>query len=408
MADRPRKTVISALLMVVLYLISAAIPVVAQKEHTVVLDRVLAVMSRYYWDTGYKGLDWTKLTAEARQKIEQAPDIEKSMDVIADLLAKLSDHHTRLEYPGTKNIDGTEVYGGIGCSLNIRKEGYCLIAEVFEGSPAQEAGLKAGDRIWAVDKVKVEAFIKDNKDPVSAIRGKEGTKVVLTVEKSDGTVIDVTVDRRQIVYVKKPVVERYGDSKEFGYISWSSYYDNIAAQISEKLDELSDTKGLIIDMRNNPGGYIKELVKIAAYLDIKDLGKSVSRDDTTLYRTMWIPSKYKKPIAILVNEGTGSAAEILSTVAKESGRAVLVGQPTSNGTAVATTFDLGNGYTVNVTIAQFFTPKGSPYNAPTQPDIRMPDFTDEDYRLGRDPWIEKAVEVLKEITAGSQEYKLAS
>lgn len=379
-------------------------PINASTAHTPMLQRALAALDEYYWDQNYKGLDWKKLSSEAKTKVEQATSLESAMSEIATLVATLKDHHTRLEPPGVNDMEAQDIYGGIGCVVSLKpSEGYCIISEVFDKSPAHQAGLLMGDRIWAVDLKSVKDFVAEGMHPVNAIRGKIGTDVLLSIERSDGKREDVKVTRQQIIRDKTAESRRLGEKGEIGYLTWDNFFDKVNERVAVKLTEMGDTKGLILDMRSNPGGLIRELVRISSYLGIKDLGKSISREGVTHYRFWWMPTMYEKPLVIIVDDDTASAAEILSTVAQESGRATLVGQPTSNGTAAAITYPIGEGYRLSITTARFYTPKGRPYETSTQPDIVLAKPSEEDIRQGKDPWLDKAVSILQEMLSVSQE-----
>ncbi|MFQ5780442.1 MAG: S41 family peptidase, partial [Nitrospiria bacterium] len=247
-----------------------------------------------------------------------------------------------------------------------------VVVAPIEGTPAEEAGIKAGDIILKVDDT---VFTEETSllDAVSKMRGPKGTEVVLTVQRDsvpDPIVFPLIRDVIRIRSVKSEVLE-----PGIGYIRITQFQEKTATDLRKAISKLRDTNmhSLILDLRNNPGGLLNSAVEVSE--QFMDSGKLIvtikSRDGK---KDEYISGKASTlgeiPLIVLVNEGSASASEIVSGALQDWGRAVVVGTQTFGKGSVQTILPLSDGSALRLTTAKYYTPKGrSIQNLGIDPDI---------------------------------------
>ncbi len=248
-------------------------------------------------------------------------------------------------------------YVGIGVSINADNNGILNIIEAFEDSPAKKAGITQGDKIMKVDDTDVTS-IRDENMVISMIKGKEGTNVKVTVYRpSEGKYIDFDLVRKKIKITNISSEVLTGN---IGYIKIVMFDSEIASDFEAHLNKLLEKKikGLVIDLRDNPGGDYSQVVQIADRLLPE--GLIVYTEDRAKRRNEERSDKneLKLPISILINGNSASASEILSGAVKDLHKGTLVGTRTFGKGLVQTVKLLDDGSGIKVTIARYFTPSG--------------------------------------------------
>ena len=254
----------------------------------------------------------------------------------------------------------TGKYGGIG-SLIRQKEDYVRIAQPYEGSPADKAGLKIGDKILSIDGKDAKGFTTEQVS--TRLKGEPGSKVRVTVEHLDGTQQTATIRRERIAIPGVPYVGWAAD--EIGYIRYSDFtegcYEEMRAAV-ERLRREGDLKGLILDYRSNGGGIMQEAVKILGMFVPKGTEvlstKGRSEDSKQTFRTDSEPILPDLPLAVLVNGNSASAAEIVAGALQDLDRAVLIGQRSFGKGLVQATRPLGYNTMLKLTTAKYYIPSG--------------------------------------------------
>ena len=254
----------------------------------------------------------------------------------------------------------TGKYGGIG-SLIRQKEDYVRIAQPYEGSPADKAGLKIGDKILAIDGTQTKGFTTEQVS--SRLKGEPGSKVCVTVEHHDGSQETVTMRRERIAIPGVPYAGWVSDS--IAYIRHSDFtegcYEDMRAAI-ERLRAEGRMKGLILDYRSNGGGIMQEAVKILGMFVPKGTEvlstKGRSEDSKQVYRTSVEPVLPDIPLAVLINGNSASAAEIVAGALQDLDRAVLIGQRSYGKGLVQSTRPLGYNAMLKLTTAKYYIPSG--------------------------------------------------
>jgi carboxyl-terminal processing protease len=293
-----------------------------------------------------------------------------------------------------QDIEGS--FEGIGAELGIKDEILTVIAPL-ENSPAQKSGLRSGDKIIKVDDKLVADFTVDQ--AVKLIRGKKGTTVKLII-LHDGdqktSEIIVTRDRIELKSVELEFKER-----NIAYVKINKFSENTDKEFNQTVNSIISQKsqGMILDLRNNPGGLLDKSVEIAS--QIISRGKIIVTEEDSLgnkeniYTSGGDRLSYL-PMVVLINEGSASAAEILAGALKENRNIKLVGQKTFGKGTVQELKNLSDGSSVKITIAKWLTPDGNYImEKGILPDVEV-EFTEEDYKNKKDPQLDKAVEILKE------------
>ena len=308
-----------------------------------------------------------------------------------------SGYYTADEY--AQIIESTSgSYSGIGATLSQNQEdGSCSVISTFADSPAAEGGLLEGDIINKVDDMEVTGM--DLSQVVSYIKGEEGTQVTLTVLR-DGRELEVTLARRSIE-VSTVTCEMM--ENRIGYIALSEFDEVSTKQFKAALQDLESQgmEGLVVDLRNNPGGVLGVVVKILDMLLPE--GMVVYTEDKYGNREEYTASadvETEVPLAVLINGNSASASEIFAGAIKDYGRGILVGTTTFGKGIVQRVMGLGDGSAIKLTIAAYYTPKGNNIHGKgIEPDVEV-ELTEENTAVDengntRDPQLEKALELLQ-------------
>ncbi len=249
-------------------------------------------------------------------------------------------------------------FGGLGIEITMENHKLIIVAPI-EDTPAWKAGLKAGDIILEINGKPVEKMTLIQ--AVKLMRGKPGTKVVLTIwRKGEEKPFKKTITRA-VIHVKSVKTKELENG--IGYIRLTQFQENSAEEFEKALEKFADKKGIIIDLRNNPGGLLTAAVSIADMLLPK--GKMIVY---TKGRTPRSNEKYysdsdpiiskKIPIVVLVNKGSASASEILTGALRDNNRALVVGDRTFGKASVQTLIPLPDGSGIKLTTAHYYTPSG--------------------------------------------------
>jgi carboxyl-terminal processing protease len=290
------------------------------------------------------------------------PQIGKLSKTSIDAMLKELDPYT--VYYHESNIEDyrlmtTGQYGGIGAL--IRRIGDdTFIAEPYEGNPAEKSGLKAGDKIISIDGKPMHK--KSSDDVSSALKGPKGTTIKVEVERLNEGKKTISITRDEI---KIPDVPYFGMiDKEMGYVKLNSFTQTAASDVKsaiEKLKKEGMTK-MVLDLRDNGGGLLIEAVKIVNFFVPKNTvvvtTKGRVKEENRVYTTLEEPIDTQIPLAVLVDEGSASASEIVAGSLQDMDRAVILGQTSYGKGLVQRTYDLKYGSKMKLTIAKYYTPSG--------------------------------------------------
>lgn len=327
------------------------ISIITGKNYLAVTKDLKKVVDTYYAivDNYYGELDKDKLIDGA---------VEGMISSVGDTFTSYSDTDSTSSFDET--INGS--YEGIGCTVATLEDGTISVIDMFEDSPSYKAGLKVGDIILKVDGESYEG--KNSNDISNYIKNSGKSKIVLTVKRdNEEKDISINLSKVEIPHVSGKVIEQ--DSKKIGYIKISLFASNSYKQFKNKLDELekSNIDDLIIDVRDNNGGYLSSVTDICnLFLDkgkviyqLEDSKGKVKKKDTT-------KEKRKYDIVVLINGGSASASEILASAIKESYGGDIVGTNSYGKGTVQQTKKLLDGSMIKYTTQKWLTPDGNSIN----------------------------------------------
>lgn len=318
-------------------------------------------------------------------------------------------YYTPEEYQKLQEDDGGQ-YVGIGATVSKDPDtGLVYIVKPLPDSPALEAGLQSGDTFIEVDGTEITKDM-ELEEVVKMIRGKEGSKVRLKMYRSgDSDYRTFEVDRRKVDNV---TVESELLSDGIGYISVSQFIENTPEQFEKAVDSLQDqgAKGLVIDLRDNPGGLLTAVLEMADYIIPDDAEAEGAPSPGLLLQTKDKNGKVIEsyscsdkhsvdlPMAILVNGNSASASEVFTGCMKDYGLAEIVGTTTFGKGIVQQIFPLSDGSAVKLTVAKYFTPAGNDiHKKGIDPDdeVELDSSLKPGFQHWQDNQLGKALEVLK-------------
>lgn len=288
---------------------------------------------------------------------------------------------------------------GIGAQLGIKDDKVTVVAPL-EGSPAEKAGLKAGDVILKVDGTEITE--PNVEKAISMIKGEQGEPVTLTVSREGAEYQDITIIRDvvKVVSVKGELIDG-----NIGYIQMSSFDEDVAENFKEKIVELKNQgmKGMILDLRGNPGGYLTEAVKVASQF--------IPKGEIVTYTIDKYGNKQESksvggeaegmPLVVLIDGGSASASEVVTGALRDYEAGTIVGTTSFGKGVVQQLIEFGDGSGgLKVTTSKYYTPNGENiHKIGIKPDIEVeiPDeISQQEYDRSIDPQFNKALEVIKE------------
>lgn len=328
-------------------------------------------------------------------------DDTKATGLYKGLLSSMGDeyteYYTAAEYKDLMvSLSGD--YAGIGAVLSQNKDTMQItVNTVYSGSPAEKAGLKKGDIIISVDGN--QAVDESLNDFVQRIRGEKGTSMTLVYER-DGERKTVSISRDEVIV---PSVSYKMLSNQIGYIQITQFSSGTQKEFEAALADLKEQgmKGIVFDLRDNPGGMVDSVVAILD--DILPKGTVVYMKDKNGKRTDYTSDDEKQldlPMTVLVNENSASAAEIFTGAVMDFQKGTVIGTKTFGKGIVQTTLPFSDGSAVKITTASYYTPNGTSIQGKgIQPNVQLEyqflGSSDQEYDWTLDNQIQKAIEVLK-------------
>ncbi len=290
-----------------------------------------------------------------KDEVSEEELMEGAFRGMFEVLDKHSDYYSADEYENF-DVETSGQFGGIGLSVGIRNDNITVIAPI-EGTPGDKAGIKAGDIIKYVDDIDVSDYNLDK--AVKLMRGEPGTKIKLGIIRGNSPEVKYFEITRDIIKID-PVTHKIIENN-IGFIRITNFNENTDEHVKVALDEFDEknVSGIIVDLRNNPGGLLDEVVKVADLFLDKDL-PIVHIDYKAYPDRTYISESEKltdKPLVVLVNGGSASASEIFAGAIKDNDRGVIVGTKTYGKGTVQNMTPLTNGGGIKLTIAEYLTAK---------------------------------------------------
>ena len=288
---------------------------------------------------------------------------------------------------------------GIGAQLGIKDDKITVVAPI-EGSPAEKAGLKAGDVILKVDG---QEIIEPNLDKtISVIRGEKGDSVILSILRDNSEYLDITIvrDEIKVVSVKGEIIDG-----NVGYIQISSFDEDVADNFKNKIVELKaqGMQGMILDLRGNPGGYLGEAVKVASQFIPKGkvITYTIDKYENKQESKSVGGEAEGMPLVILIDGGSASASEVVTGALRDYGAATIVGSNSFGKGVVQQLIEFKDSTGgLKVTTSKYYTPNGENiHKIGIKPDIEVEipkEILEQEYDRNIDPQFNKGLEVIKE------------
>jgi len=346
-----------------------------------------------FWET------WHKL--EEKYVNQEGFNTQKMIyGAISGMVNSLGDPYTVFLTPDDTKRFAEDVKGsfeGVGMEIGVRK-GQLQVIAPLENTPAQRAGLKPGDKIIKIDDVLTAELSLD--EVIDLIRGPKGTTVNLTIYNDDWeesktiSIVRAVID---VPSVKLEIIE-----ENIAHLKLFQFSEMAGFDFREAVLEIltSPVQSIILDLRNNPGGYLEVAQDIAGYfiergqvVVIEDFGNGEQKE----FLAQGSGALTAYPVVVLINEGSASGSEILAGCLRDNRGIMLIGEKSFGKGSVQELERLKGGSSLKVTIAKWLTPKGeSISDQGLEPDVKI-EMTDEDYDNDVDPQLEKAIEIIKKI-----------
>lgn len=347
-------------------------------------SKVFELIRNDYYEQTFNGQDWNRWKNRYAGKLKTADDAHKAIET---MLASLGDRYTRFLDKDAFDDEKAQINAqlfGVGIQIGMDKSNRVIVIAPIDNTPASRAGLQPGDEIAEINGKPTKGLSVE--EAAKQIKGPKGSEVELTLVRTKER-IPVKLVRDEI-HINAIQTAKVLDD-DIGYIRLTSFISSQANEEMKKaLIDLSGTKAIILDLRDNPGGLLTNAIEISnMFLEPqRDIVFTVDRDGYKQSAKSDGTPLSKQPMVVLINKGSASASEIASGALKDNGRALLVGQKTFGKGLVQGITRLEDGSGVNVTIAKYLTPSDTDINKKgITPDVIV-ELTDDDYTAGKGPW----------------------
>ncbi len=320
----------------------------------------------------------------ARDKFVEEADERKMLEgAMNGMLAALDPHSSYLSKEDFKEFTDKSYgeFGGLGIQITSDKGAIRVISPI-DDTPASKAGIQAGDYITHIDGEQV--FDMNLNQAVKKMKGKPGSKVKLTIVHSGEEPKEITL-KRAIIKVKSVKFSEKSDNaavdddklEKIGYVRISDFGATTTKELHNALKELEKKKvaGYVLDLRNNPGGYLTAAVNVSdAFLDGGEIVSTRGKAKNDIERMFAKPGDMVngKPVVVLINHGSASASEIVAGALQDNGRGIVMGSQSFGKGSVQQQKPLGDGSAIHITIARYYTPSGkSIQNEGITPDVEV-------------------------------------
>ena len=350
-----------------LFLNNFAEATVLNNSYKEVIDHVWQIVYRDFLDSSgkFQKSNWINLRKEVLSKTYS--DSNEAYDAIRDMLSNLDDSYTRFLEPKEFNqmrIDTSGELTGVGIQIVKDKESDDLIIiSPIEGTPAFDAGIKARDKILSIDDISTQGM--NIEDAVKLIRGQRGTKVKLEILRGSKSFFKILSREKIEIKSVSSKVNKTKNGLLIGYVRIKQFNANASKETRDAIKDLETRKvsGYVLDLRSNPGGLLESSIDISRHFINKGvIVSTVSKDGLKETKKGNGQALTKKPLVVLVNEGSASASEIVSGAIKDNKRGKLVGKKTFGKGLVQSMRTLVDGSGLTVTVAKYLTPNGTDIN----------------------------------------------
>ncbi len=313
--------------------------------------------------------------------VEEADERKMLEAAMNGMLSALDPHSSYLNKDDFKDFNdkSTGEFGGLGIQITSDRGAVRVISPI-DDTPADKAGIKAGDYITHIDDEPV--FDLSLNQAVKKMKGKPGTKVKLTVISGEKEPKTITLKRaiikvKSVKFEEKQLADAEDDAPKIGYVRISDFGATTARDLRDAIKDLEKKKvlGYVLDVRNNPGGYLTAAIDVAdAFLEGGEIVSTRGKNKTDIDRSFATPGDLTngKPLVVLINHGSASASEIVAGAIQDNKRGIIMGSQSFGKGSVQQQKPLGDGTAIHITIARYYTPSGtSIQNTGITPDVEV-------------------------------------
>lgn len=381
------------------------------KDRADVFDDVWEIVNEKYYDSGFNGVNWQSVRDNYRPQIDRVDNDDEFYGVLKRMVGELHDAHTRFSTPAERRERERLQAVSAGVSI-FEVESKPVVVWVEPHSDAARAGVEEGMIVVTIEGEPVADKLAEARARVAGsstdravrlriyrmiIEGEPGTTLRMTLARADGSTIDVALTRR--VVPDTAVVTSRRLPSGLGYVRLTLWKSPVRKDFKKALRQLADAPGIVLDLRGNPGGEAEEVEKIASYFfnTHVSLGKFFSRSGKAIYlRTDDDDQVYKGPVAILMNEGSGSGSELFAGVMQESDRAIIVGRRSCGCVLGISRYrKLKGGGELAVSEFGYQSPSGQSFEGTGVIPNKPVELTISDLQHHRDAALEEAEKILK-------------
>lgn len=349
-----------------------------------IYNRVWEIVKDEYYDQEYNHQDWDRWKKRYEGKLKTLDDAHKAIET---MLASLGDRYTRFLDRDAFDDERAQIDAklcGVGIQIGMDKSQRIIVIAPIDDTPASHAGVLPGDEIAEVDGKSTKGMSVD--EAAKIIKGPKSSEVELTlVRKAEKVKLKMVRDE---IHINSIPTAKMLDP-DVGYIRLTSFISHDAnKEMAKALNSLSGAKGIILDLRDNPGGLLTNAIEISNMF-LESRSNIVSTVDKDGYKTPAMADGKpvtRQPLIVLINKGSASASEIASGALKDNGRATLIGQKSFGKGLVQGITRLEDNSGVNYTIARYLTPSDTDiHNKGIAPDVSV-ELSNKDYEEGKGPW----------------------
>ncbi len=373
-----------------------------------VVDEVWQIIHNNYIHPDFNQDEWEAIREELLERNYQSK--QEAYEAIRDAIDELADSHTRFLEPEEFEELSRQTAGevsGIGIQLTMDSDHQTLkVVDIVDDSPAEKAGIQPGDKIVSIDGR--PSSLLNVEQASDLMRGESGTKVKLVLSRSGFGQFERTLTRHEIEIPRVTYKLREIDNMQVGYIQVEEFSSHTTEQMRDALTELSqkNAEAFVLDLRNNPGGLLEASINIAdLFLEQGTIVSTVERGNGKRSFEADPGMITDKPLAVLVNENSASASEILVGALKDNDRAVIVGSQTYGKGTIQAVRSLADGSGIAVTVARYHLPDGDLIEKEgIKPDVKSRLPRQDKVRLSSnpklqgtqdDPQFSRAITILK-------------
>lgn len=377
-----------------------------QKSPKQLVDEVWQIVNRQYLDANFNGQNWQALRQEYLNRAYNS--LPEAYTAIRQMLHTLNDPLTRFMNPEEfQNLQSDPAASGVGLDIyQDNKTKSLVITSIREESPAYDAGILVDDVLIKIDGQNIQGM--NDTEVMNRVRGKTGTPVVLTILRGQKE-LEFKITRKQEKV--KPVISRIEtiSGRKIGYIRSYQFTADASVEYRRAMKDLESKQvdGYILDLRSNPGGLLFAIVDVARIWINKGTVFSMIDRNSEIERKQANGRAFtKKPLVVIVNQGTASGAEILAGALQDNQRGILVGSKTLGRNTIQSVRPLENGSGLAVTIAKWLTPKGRDISKTgilpdvvvnITPDQQLTMVQKRSFGTMADPLYSKSVEKLNQL-----------